>query len=143
MTGFLLDTNVLSEFSRRGEPDARVKRWLTETEDRFLFTSVLALAEIRQGIELCGPGKRRAALEEWLEQDLRRSFQTRLLTVTQAVADRWAVLSARMQQRGTPLATIDGLIGATAVEHGLTMTTRNVKDFAALGIEIFNPWESA
>jgi predicted nucleic acid-binding protein len=53
MTGFLLDTNVLSEFSRRGEPDARVKRWLTETEDRFLFTSVLSLAEIRQGIELC------------------------------------------------------------------------------------------
>jgi predicted nucleic acid-binding protein len=51
MTGFLLDTNVLSEFSRRGEPDARVKRWLTQTEDRFLFTSVLALAEIRQGIE--------------------------------------------------------------------------------------------
>jgi predicted nucleic acid-binding protein len=142
MTGFLLDTNVLSEFSRRGEPDARVKRWLTQTEDRFLFTSVLALAETRQGIELCEPGKRRAALEEWLEQDLRRSFETRLLPVTQAVADRWAVLSARMQQRGTPPATIDGLIGATALEHGLTVTTRNVKDFAGLGIEIFNPWES-
>ena len=143
MKGFLLDTNVLSEFSRRGEPDARVKIWLTETEDRFLFSSVLALAEIRQGIELCDPGKRRAALEEWLEQDLRRSFHARLLPVTQTVADRWAVLSARMQRRGTPLATIDGLIAATALlEHGLIMTTRNVKDFAGLGIEILNPWES-
>ena len=103
---------------------------------------MLALAEIRQGIELCEPGKRRAALEEWLEQDLRRSFETRLLPVTQAVADRWAVLSARMQQRGTPLAAIDGLIGATALEHGLTVATRNVKDFVGLGIEIFDPWES-
>jgi toxin FitB len=73
---------------------------------------------------------------------LRRSFQTRLLPVTQAVADRWAVLSARMQRRGTPLATIDGLIGATAREHGLIITTRNVEDFAGLGIEILNPWES-
>jgi predicted nucleic acid-binding protein len=114
----------------------------TYTEDRFLFTRVLPLAEIRQGIELCEPGKRRAALEEWLEQDLRRSFETRLLPVTQAVADRWAVLSARMQQRGTPLAAIDGLIGATALEHGLTVATRNVKDFVGLGIEIFDPWES-
>jgi len=72
---------------------------------------------------------------------LRPSFETRLLPVTQAVADRWAVLSARIRQRGTPLATIDGLIGATALEHGLTVATRNVKDFAGLGIEILNPWE--
>jgi len=73
---------------------------------------------------------------------LRRSFETRLLPVTEAVADRWAVLSARMQQRGTPLPTIDGLIGATAIEHGLTVTTRKVTDFSGLGVEIFNPWES-
>lgn len=139
----MLDTNVLSEFSRRGKPDAHVQRWwLAKTEDKLLFTSVLALAEIRQGIELCDPGKRRAALEEWLEQNLRRTFEARLLPVTQAVADRWAVLSARMQRRGTPLATIDGLIGATALEHGLTLTTRNVRDFSGLGVEIFNPWDT-
>ena len=68
MIGFLLDTNVLSEFSRRGEPDARVRRWLTKTES-FPLHRRSALAEIRQGIELCEPGKRRSALEQWLEQD--------------------------------------------------------------------------
>jgi hypothetical protein len=71
MTGFLLDTNILSEFSPRGEPAARVKGRLTETQDRFFFTSVLAPAGIRQGNRLCEPCKRRAALEEWLERDLR------------------------------------------------------------------------
>jgi len=59
-----------------GAPDARVKRRLTETEDRFLFTSVLALAEIRQGLEPCERGKQRAALEEWLERNLPPSFET-------------------------------------------------------------------
>jgi predicted nucleic acid-binding protein len=143
MKGSLLDTNVLSEFSRRGEPDPNVKRWLTNADDQLLFTSVLALAEIRQGIELCEPGKRRAELERWLEQDLRGAFANRLLPVTQVIAERWAVLSARRQQGGTPLPTMDGLIAATALEHNLVMVTRNVKDFSGLGVEIFNPWESA
>lgn len=142
MKGSLLDTNVLSEFSRRGEPDPNVKRWLTKADDQLLFTSVLALAEIRQGIELCEPGKRRAELERWLEQDLRSAFAHRLLPVTHAIAERWAVLSARRQQRGTPLPTMDGLIAATALEHNLVIVTRNGKDFSGLGIEIFNPWES-
>lgn len=143
MMGFLLDTNVLSEFSRRGEPNSNVKHWLTNADDLFLFTSVLALAEIRHGIELYEPGKRRTELERWLEQDLRRSFANHPLPITEAKAERWAVLSALRQHRGTPLAAIDGLIAATALEHGLVMTTRNVKDFAGLGIEIFNPWESS
>jgi predicted nucleic acid-binding protein len=143
MTGFLLDTNVLSEFARRGAPNANVKLWLTNTDDRLLFTSVLAMAEIRQGIELCEPGKRRTELERWLDQDLRQSFANHLLPVTEAVGNRWAVLSARMQQCGTPVAAIDGLIAATALEHDLVLTTRNIKDFARLGVEIFNPWDEA
>jgi predicted nucleic acid-binding protein len=142
MTGFLLDTNVLSEFARRGQPEANVKNWLTEVDDRYLFTSVLALAEIRRGIELCAPGKRRTDLERWLENGLRPSFEGRLLPVTEAIANSWARLSAGMQQRGTPLATIDGLMAATAAEHTLTIATRNVRDFVGLGVEVFNPWES-
>jgi predicted nucleic acid-binding protein len=75
-------------------------------------------------------------------RDLRRSFANRLLPVTDAIAERWAVLSAQMQRRSTPLAAIDGLIAATALEPGLTMATRNVKDFFGLSLQIFNPWES-
>jgi predicted nucleic acid-binding protein len=80
-------------------------------------------------------------LEQWLEGELLESFGTNLLPVTRAIGDRWAVLSARAQQRGAPLAVIDGLIAATAIEHDLILATRNVRDFLDLGVSIFNPWE--
>lgn len=140
MTGFLLDTNVLSEFSRIGQPDDRVARWLKETADESLFASVLTLAEIRRGIELLPVGKRRTQLELW-QEDVVASFATRVLDVNKAVADRWALLSAASQRRGTPLAVMDGMIAATAIEHDLTLVTRNVGDFAGLGLVILNPWE--
>jgi len=65
VTGFLLDTNVLSEFSRTGEPDQHVDIWLRTTAEESLFASVLTFAEIRRGIELLPSGKRRTQLEQW------------------------------------------------------------------------------
>ena len=141
MSAFLIDTNVLSEFSRRGEPDPRVKIWLKAAAPGSLYASVLTLAEIRRGIEMLPASKRRSQLEQWLEGELLESFGTNLLPVTRAIGDRWAVLSARAQRRGAPLAVIDGLIAATALEHDLILATRNVRDFLDLGVSIFNPWE--
>ena len=141
MTSFLLDTNVLSEFSRTGKPDQHVDRWLKTMAEESLYASVLTFAEIRRGIELLPSGKRRTQLEQWQEEVV-ASFETRLLPVTKAIADRWAVLSAQAQRRGTPLANIDGLIAATALEYDLTLATRNVKDFAGVGVMLFNPWEA-
>jgi predicted nucleic acid-binding protein len=141
VSGFLLDTNVLSEFARPLPADQRVGRWLRAAPEQELFASVLTLAEIRFGIELLSPGKRRRQLEEWLD-DLRLSFELRLLPVTAAIGDRWAVLSAQAQRRGAPLSIVDGLIAATAIEHGHTLVTRNVRDFAGFGIELLNPWEA-
>ena len=101
----------------------------------------MTFAEIRRGIELLPTGKRRTQLEEW-QDDLQVSFADRLLPVTKAIGDRWAVLSAQAQRRGTPLAIMDGLIAATALEHDLTVVTRNIKDFTGLGVALFNPWEA-
>ena len=140
MTGFLLDTNVLSDFARAQAADQHVDRWLKVTPEETLFASVLTFAEIRRGIELLPVGKRLTQLEEW-QDDLQISFAARLLPVTKSIGDRWAVLSAQAQRRGTPLAIMDGLIAATALEHDLTVVTRNVKDFAGLGVPILNPWE--
>jgi predicted nucleic acid-binding protein len=106
-----------------------------------LYASVLTLAEIRRGIEILPASKRRSQLEKWLEGELLESFGTNLLPVTRAIGDRWAVLSARAQRRGAPLAVIDGLIAATALEHDLILATRNVRDFLDLGVSIFNPWK--
>ena len=68
-------------------------------------------------------------------------FRNRILPVTHAIADRWGVLDGQSQLRGMPLNTADGMIAATAMEHDLKVVTRNVKDFARLGVDIFNPWE--
>ena len=141
MIHFLLDTNILSEFSRIGEPNPNVSLWLKAANDEHLFTSVLTFAEIRRGIELLAPGKRRSQLESW-QQDFGASFDTRLLPVTKSIADRWATLSAEAQKQGIQISNFDGLIAATAIEHGLTLATRNVKDFRFLGLDIVNPWES-
>jgi predicted nucleic acid-binding protein len=137
--GCLLDTNVLSEFSKTGSPDRNVDRWLKSTREHLLFASVLTFGEIRRGIELLPPGRRRTQLEEW-QEDLITSFEMRLLPITKQIADRWAVLSAQAQRNGKTLANVDGLLAATAIEHDLTLVTRNTRDFADTGVPILNPW---
>ena len=76
-----------------------------------------------------------------MERDLNQWFEDRLLPVTKAIAERWGVLSARALDKGTPLSIIDGLLAATALEHDLTVVTRNARDFTGLSVPILNPWE--
>ena len=141
MTGYLVDTNVLSEFNRTGEPNERVKQWLTATPLDSLYVSVITLAEIQFGIELLAPGKRRTDLERWLEQEFNSWFPGRLLPVDTDIVKRWAMLTAERQRQGRPLANFDGLIAATALHHGLTLATRDIDDFKGLGLPILNPWQ--
>jgi len=79
MSGFLLDTNVLSEFNRRGDPDPQVRRWLEAADPNSLCVSVVTFGEIRLGVELLPQGKRRVQLEQWLERDLYDWFAGRIL----------------------------------------------------------------
>ena len=141
MSGFLLDTNVPSELSRP-RPDAAVTAWLDAQDDNELFLSVVTLGEIRRGFTMQRDAERRTFLENWLERDLLPWFAGRILPVTQAIANRWGILDGEAQLRGAPLNTADGMIAATALEHQLTLVTRNAKDFAKMGVPLFNPWES-
>jgi predicted nucleic acid-binding protein len=138
--GFLVDTNVPSELTRPS-PDARVRHWVEVQDNASLHLSVVSVGEIRKGFTLLPQSKRRTQLEEWFEFYLLPLFGDRILPVSQAVGDRWGVISAECQLRGAPLNTADGLIAATALEHDLTIVTRNVKDFAELGVDILNPWD--
>jgi predicted nucleic acid-binding protein len=140
MSGFLIDTNVLSEYNRPGGPDSGVKRWLEGTDRQVQHVSVITLAEIRKGIELLAPGKRRTQLEQWLTQDLEAWFAGRVLSVDRRVATRWALLVAQGTRAGRLLPTIDSLIGATALAYDLTIVTRNTKDFEGIGATTINPW---
>lgn len=142
MSGFLLDTNVISEFARPdNKPDQRVKQWLEAADADSLYASVLTFGEVRRGIEKLPPSKRRTLLETWLEKDLHEWFENRLLIIDEAIANRWGLLAAAAQRVGTPLAIIDGLLSATALEHNLTVVTRNSADFASAGVPVLNPWQ--
>jgi toxin FitB len=141
MSGFLLDTNVPSELVRP-QPEPRVKTWVAAQDLDTLFISAVSFGELRKGIILRSQGKRREELEVWIETDLSILFSERILPVTRSIAERWGVLEGHRQLAGRPLNVPDGQIAATALEHDLTVVTRNVKDFAGLGVTIFNPWDT-
>ena len=114
---------------------------------RRFFISVITIGELRRGFVTLPSSEagRRKRLEQWLERDVMYWFNGRILPVTKEVADRWGVIDGTCQLRGTPASTADGLIAATALEHGLTIATRNVKDFVRFvpfGVPLLNPWET-
>ncbi|SDG04171.1 hypothetical protein SAMN05421505_101193 [Sinosporangium album] len=135
-TGFLLDTNVVSEVRRRNG-SARVKAWIGAAHGPTLYLSSLTVGEIRCGVELCRSrdSVQAATLERWLH-NLRRHFGDRIVPVTSAIAEEWGRLNALR-----PLPAIDGLLAATARVHGWTLVTRNMQDFAGTGVSVLNPFE--
>ena len=138
MSGYLLDTNILSEARKRQRADPKVLQWFETVEDSDLFLGMLVLGEIRKGIEQArgaDPAKARA-LERWLN-DLEQTYDDHILPISPAVADQWGRLSALR-----PLSTVDGLLAATAMVHDLTFVTRNVQRVSHTGAELLNPFDS-
>ena len=137
MKGFLLDTNVISELRKGNRTDSHVLAWFQTTDETELFLSVLVLGEVRSGIEAKrakDPAQARA-LERWLH-GLETNYADRIVPVTAAIADRWGRLSAAHAP-----SVIDGLMAATALEHDLTLVTRNVDDVKRTGVALLNPFE--
>ena len=93
-----------------------------------------------KGLTVLPASKRRQELQQWIDGTLRPWFDGRVLPVTERIAERWGVLAGECQLKGRGLSMADGLIIATALEHGLTVATRNVRDFADLGVSVFDPW---
>jgi toxin FitB len=133
---YLIDTNVLSEL-RRKLPNAGVVEWFSRRPTSTLYLSVLTLGELRKGVEGVADANRRRALLDWLETELPNFFAGRILSVDTQVADRWGRMVAAA---GRPVPAIDSLLGATAAHHDLSLVTRNVRDFADLGLDVINPW---
>lgn len=141
MSGFLLDTNCISEIVR-SKPEPRVLEWMEAAEESLLYLSVLTLGEIRKGVAGLPQSKRRTHLESWLELDLQARFSGRILPFDAAIADRWGLLAAEAKRRGKPLSAIDGILAATALHHNLTIVSRNVHDFSHTPAAVLNPWEA-
>jgi predicted nucleic acid-binding protein len=138
--GFLIDTNVPSELTRP-QPERRVVRWPEETSDDLMHLSVISIGEICKGFTIHPEYHRRTNLRRWLDDELRPWFAGRILPLSESIAERWGILDGECQLKGLTLHAPDGLIAATALEHDLALVTRNVKDFAGLGIALINPWD--
>lgn len=137
----LLDTCVISELTRDAT-DPCVRQRVADLDPRNVFVSTISLGEIALGVELLPEGRKRAHLERFL-QHLEHAYGERILSVGPGTARTWGRVAARGRKRGRPVSTADGLIAATALEHGLSVWTRNASDFKPTGVEVVNPWTDA
>ena len=137
MKGFLLDTNVVSELRKRERASAQVRAWFQAHRTEEFWLSVLVVGELRRGVELVARRDHAAAsaLRAWLDSTV-HDYSDRILPVTLAVSERWALLSVP-----DPIPVIDGLLAATAIEHHLTFATRNVTDVQSTGADLVNPFD--
>lgn len=113
----------------RSRPAPQVEQWLDQVDDDALFLSVISLSEILRGITRLPESTRRTQLQTWLDEILRLWFEDRILPVTQSIAERLGRWAGERDSKGLTLPVPDGLIAATALEHDLTLVTRNVRDF--------------
>jgi predicted nucleic acid-binding protein len=142
VTGWLLDTNILSEL-RRPKPSTKVVEFVSTKALDSLYVSTVNLAEIRFGIELVADAGRRAELNLWLTHKLRPMFDGRVLQITEDVMLIWRLLVEAGRKIGHTFSLPDLIIAATGLHHGLTIVTRDIGDYEKTGVPVVNPWLAA
>jgi len=142
LSGFLLDTNVVSELVNP-QPHPGVTTWYTDRPVAALHLSTIVVAEIKAGIEGLPTGRRRRVLEAWLADLLEVSFVGRVLDFDLEAALVYGRISAAARRAGRPAHVADAQIAAVATVHGLTVATRDIIDFAGFGVPLVNPFEGA
>ncbi|MBS77775.1 type II toxin-antitoxin system VapC family toxin [Variovorax sp.] len=141
MSGFLLDTNVLSEL-RRPRPEPRVVAFVAAQPLESLFVSTVTFAEIRFGIELVADIHKRARLNDWLQLQLRPLFGYRVLPVSEDVMFKWRLMVEQGRKAGRTFSQPDLIIAATAAQHGLAVVSRDAAGYAGTGVALVDPWQA-
>jgi toxin FitB len=137
---YLLDTCVLSEFTRR-KPEAKVIQWIDSIDEDKLYISVITIGEIQRGVERLPATQRKNELLAWMNNGLIERFGQRILPLEAATMLLWGALTARLEASGRKLPVMDSLIAVTALQHNLILATRNAADFSPCGLQLTNPWE--
>ena len=138
MSGYLLDTNVVSELTK-DNPNPKVIDYLNAHDD--LWLSVIVVEELELGIQLLPEGRCRDRLRTWLSQ-LLADFEERISPVGRQEAQWAAAFQAGVHKSGGKLKLGDALIAGTAMANDMAVVTRNVKDFEGLDVDVVNPWET-
>jgi hypothetical protein len=141
VSGFLLDTNVLSEL-RRSRPEPRVVAFVAAQPLESLFVSTVTFAEIRFGIELVADIHKRARLNDWLQLQLRPLFGYRVLPVSEDVMFKWRLMVEQGRKAGRTFSQPDLIIAATAAQHGLAVVSRDAAGYAGTGVALVDPWQA-
>jgi predicted nucleic acid-binding protein len=135
----LLDTSAVSSLFHEAA-DMRMEALLLAVGPDNAFLSAITVGELDYGIRILADSKRKTGLERWFHR-LCAEFAARVLPIDREIALRWSELRSHGRRRGTVIPPIDGLIAATALEHGLAVVTRNARDFAATGVHVVDPWD--
>ncbi|MBV8546465.1 MAG: type II toxin-antitoxin system VapC family toxin [Acidobacteria bacterium] len=141
MNGWLLDTNVLSEL-RRAKPNASVTRFVSTRPFARLYVSVVTLAEIRFGIEVAADIRLRMEVAAWLAHQVRPMFENRVLDITEDIVLTWRLLVEKGRKIGHTYSQEDLMIAATARHHGLTIVSRDTREYERAEVPVVNPWMS-
>ena len=140
---WLLDTNILSEI-RRLKPEPKVLAFIGGTPLKELYVSAVTLAELRFGIALLSlDNPRQVDLENWLTHIIRPMFDQRVLPVSEDVMFRWRIMLEDGRKAGHTFSQPDLIIAATALQHGLTVVTRDRSDFDRARVPVVDPWEDS
>jgi toxin FitB len=139
VTGWLLDTNVLSELRRR-KPERRVVAFIAAQPLENLYVSIVTFAEIRFGIESITDAGRRAELDDWLTHKVRPMFEQRVLGISENVMFKWRLLVEAGRKVRHTYSQPDLIIAATALDHGLTVVSRDLSDYRKARVPVLNPW---
>jgi len=139
VTGWLLDTNILSEL-RRPRPERKVLAFVAAQPLELLHVSVVTFAEIRFGIEIVADAGRRAELNDWLTHKVRPMFEQRVLPISEDIMLKWRLLVEDGRKARHTFSQPDLIIAATALDYGLTVVSRDVGDYRKAGVPVLNPW---
>jgi predicted nucleic acid-binding protein len=139
VSGWLLDTNILSEL-RRPRPERKVLAFVAAQPLELLYVSTVTFAEIRFGIELVSDAGRRAELNNWLAQKVRPMFEQRVLTISEDIMFKWRLLVENGRKAAHTFSQPDLIIAATALHHGLTVVSRDIYDYQKARVPVLNPW---
>ena len=136
---YLLDTCVISELIRP-QPNENMVSWLQNQDESSLYLSVLTFGEIEKGIEKATNITRKRRLRLWVEEDLKKRFEGRILPIDLKTSIKWGERQAHSELLGKPMPAIDGLIAVSGIVHNCIVVTRNISDMEQSSAELLNPW---